>query len=216
MKVLGLTGSIAMGKSTVAAMARRLGLAVFDADASVHRALAAGGRAVKAVALLCPEALQDGAIQRTVLGRAVFGQPERLRQLEAILHPIVRRDRQDFLAQQRRRRAPLVLLDIPLLFERDGWRVCDRVMVVTAPLFLQAARVLRRPGMTSARLQDIRQVQMSEPRKRILADYLIRTGTGKAPALRALRRAVTLAKTSQGQARCAKSYWIRKQPALIH
>ena len=113
-------------------------------------------------------------------------------------------------AQQRRRRARLVILDVPLLFERDGWRICDRVMVVTASLFLQAARVLRRPGMDLAKLQKIRRAQMAEPCKRLLADYLIPTGMGKAPALRALRQAVTLTLNSQGKARCAKSYWIRK------
>lgn len=213
MKILGLTGSIGMGKSTVSAMARRLRIAVFDADAAVHRALAQGGRAVAKVAALFPEALDRGAINRAEVGRSVFGQPEKLRQLEAILHPIVRQDRQTFLAQQRRHRAKLVILDVPLLFERDGWSVCHRVMVVTAPLFLQAVRVLRRPAMDGQKLQKIRRAQMAEPRKRILADYVIPTGRGKAPALRALRQAVTLTLTSQGKARCAKSYWIRKPRA---
>ena len=213
MKVLGLTGSIGMGKSTVAAMATRLGIAVFDADAAVHRALKSGGRAVKAVGALFPQALVNGSIHRPAVAQAVFGHPEKLRQLEAILHPLVRAERRRFLAGQRRRRASLVILDIPLLFEKDGWQDCDRIMVVTAPLFLQATRVLRRPNMDMARLAAIRQAQMAEPRKRVLADYLIPSGRGKLPALRGLRRAVTLTKTTQGKARCAKSYWIRKPPA---
>ena len=210
MKVLGLTGSIGMGKSTVAAMARRLGIPVFDADAAVHRALAAGGRAVAPVAALFPQALQDGAINRALVGRAVFGYPDKLRQLEAVLHPIVRADRHRFMAVQRRRRARLIVLDVPLLFERDGWQGCDRIMVVAAPLFLQQARVLRRPGMTGARLDSIRQVQMAEPAKRRLADFMIPSGRGRGPALRALRRAITLTLHSQGTSRCAKSSWIRK------
>ena len=213
MKVLGLTGSIGMGKSTVASMARRLGIPIFDADAAVHRALSKGGRGVAPVAALFPDALQDGQINRAVVGKFVFGQPEKLRQLEAILHPIVRKDRQNFIALQRRRQRPVVVLDIPLLFERDGWRVCDRVMVVTAPLFLQAARVLQRPNMNMARLLSIRKMQMAEAKKRVLTDFIIPTGMGKGPALRALRRAVTLTKVSQGKARCAKSYWIRKPQA---
>ena len=213
MKILGLTGSIGMGKTTVANMAKRLGIAVFDADAIVHRALALGGEAVQSVAALFPETLRNNAIDRPSLGRAVFGQPGQLARLEAILHPVVRRARQRFLARHRRR--PVVILDIPLLFEKDGWRVCHRVMVVTAAPFLQAQRVLRRPGMNTERLNAIRKVQMSEARKRILADYRIPTGSGPAVALRALKRAITLCQTSQGKPRCAKSYWIRKPQALI-
>ena len=215
MKILGLTGSIGMGKTTVAKMAKRLGVAVFDADLTVHQALGPGGEAVRPVADLFPQTLHNNAIDRPALGRAVFGQPGELARLEAILHPLVRQKRQHFLARQRRCRAPVAILDIPLLFEKDGWRVCDRVMVVTAAPFLQALRVLRRPGMTQDRLNAIRRVQMSEARKRILADYIIPTGRGPAPALRALKRAISLSQTSQGQPRCAKSYWIRKPQALI-
>ena len=213
MKILGLTGSIGMGKSTVSAMAGRLGIPVFDADAAVHRALAKGGCGVDPVATLIPAALTGGAIDRAVVGRAVFGNPAKLRQLEAILHPIVRFERRRFIALQRRRRRKLAILDVPLLFERDGWAACDRVMVVTAPLFLQAVRVMRRPGMNLSRLAAIRQAQMSESRKRVLADFIIPSGRGRGPALRALRRAVTLTKQAQGKARCAKSYWIRKPQA---
>ncbi len=213
MKILGLTGSIGMGKSTVATMARRLGIPVFDADASVHRALAKGGKGVKAVARLFPDSFQDEAINRAILGKAVFGNPPKLKALESILHPIVRQDRARFLSTQRRQAKPVVILDVPLLLERDGWTVCDRVMVVAAPRFVQAARVLRRPGMDTKRLAAIRAAQMSEPKKRALADFRIPSGQGKGQALRALRRAVTLTQNSLGKARCAKSYWIRKQPA---
>lgn len=213
MKILGLTGSIGMGKSTVAQMAKRLGIPVFDADAAVHRALAQGGKGVGPVSKLFPEATENKAINRAVLGRMVFGHPENLRRLEAVLHPIVRQDRNHFLANQRRRRMPLVILDVPLLLERDGWKACDRVMVVTAPAFVQAARVLRRPGMDERRLNSIRLAQMSEPKKRKAADFLIPSGMGKGPALRALRRAVTLTLDSKGKALCGKLYWIRKQQA---
>ena len=213
MKILGLTGSIGMGKSTVARMAKRQGIPIFDADRAVHRALARGGKGVAAVTALFPETFDNGAINRAALGRAVFGDVDKLHRLESILHPIVRQDRNRFLADQRRRRQHLVILDVPLLLERDGWKICDRVMVVAAPLFIQAARVLRRPGMDINRLQSIRLAQMSEPRKKALADFLIPSGMGKGPALRALRRAVTLTLVSKGKARCAKSYWIRKQPA---
>jgi len=211
MKILGLTGSIGMGKSTVAGMARRLRIPVFDADASVHQALANGGKAVTAVAARFPEAVQDGFINRALLGRLVFGNTPNLRILESILHPIVRQDRSQFLAEHRRRRVSLVILDVPLLLERDGWTVCDRVMVVSAPVFVQAARVLGRPGMDLERLTAIRSAQMSEPKKRAVADFIIPSGLGKGPALRALHHAVTLTRNSLGKARCAKSYWIRKQ-----
>jgi dephospho-CoA kinase len=146
------------------------------------------------------------------LGRLVFGQPEQLHKLEAILHPMVQQDRDRFLARHRRSGQNLVILDVPLLFEKDGWKICDRSMVVTAPAFLQAARVLRRPGMDMVRLTAIRHAQMGERKKTRLADFVIPTGLGKGQALRRLVRSVTLTKLSIGKARCAKLSWIRKRP----
>lgn len=192
MKVLGLTGSIGMGKSTAAAMLRRLGVPVHDADATVHRLLGRGGAAVAAIEAAFPGVVENGAVNRQELGRRVFGQPAELRRLEAILHPLVRRAETEFLKRQRRRHARLVVLDIPLLFETHGQRRCDAVAVVTAPAFLQEQRVLRRPGMTLARLAAIRAQQMPDRDKRRRADFVLPTGSGKLPVLRRLKRIVTM------------------------
>lgn len=192
MKILGLTGSIGMGKSTAAAMLRRLGVPVHDADATVHGLLAQGGAAVAAIAAAFPGVVENGAINRQELGHRVFGQPAELRRLEAIVHPLVRRAETDFLKRQRRRRVRLVVLDIPLLFETGGQRRCDKVAVVSCPAFLQAQRVLRRPGMSVARLAAIRAQQMPDGEKRRRADFVLPTGAGKSPVLRGLKRIVTL------------------------
>lgn len=192
MKILGLTGSIGMGKSTAAAMLRRLGVPVHDADATVHRLLGTGGAAVAAIAAAFPGVVENNAVNRAELGRRVFGQPAELRRLEAILHPLVRRAETEFLKRQRRRHARLVVLDIPLLFETNGQRRCDAVAVVSAPAFLQEQRVLKRPGMTRARLAAIRSQQMPDFEKRRRADFVLPTGTGKLPVLRRLKRIVTM------------------------
>ncbi|MGE5475287.1 MAG: dephospho-CoA kinase [Bacteroidales bacterium] len=192
MKILGLTGSIGMGKSTAAAMLRRLGVPVHDADATVHRLLARGGAAVPAIAAAFPGVVENGAVNRQELGRRVFGQPAELRRLEAILHPLVRRAETEFLKCQRRRGTRLVVLDIPLLFETNGQRRCDAVAVVTAPAFLQEQRVLRRPGMSTAKLAAIRAQQIADVEKRRRADFVLPTGSGKLPVLRRLKRIVTV------------------------
>jgi dephospho-CoA kinase len=192
MKVLGLTGSIGMGKSTAAAMLRRLGVPVHDADATVHRLMGAGGAAVPRIEALFPGVTKNGAVDRPELGRRVFADPAALRRLEAILHPMVRDEERRFLARQRRRGVRLVVLDVPLLFETGGQRRCDKVAVVSAPAFLQAQRVLKRPGMTAARLAAVRAQQMPDAEKRRRADFVIPTGTGMAPALRRLRAIVRM------------------------
>ena len=225
MKILGLTGSIGMGKSTAARLLRRMGLPVHDADATVHRLLGRGGAAVAAVGAAFPGSVADGAVDRRELGRQVFGDPAALRRLEAILHPLVRRAETAFLRRQARRRARLVVLDIPLLLETGGERRCDAVAVVTAPAFLQAQRVLRRPGMTPRRLAQVRAQQMPDAEKRRRADFVIPTGTGMSPALRLLARAVTVLLAQPGRGRypspprlgpsCAKSSSTRKPPASI-
>jgi dephospho-CoA kinase len=178
-KVVGLTGSIGMGKSTAAAMFRRLGVPVHDADAAVHRLLARGGSAVKPVEAAFPGVVRGGAVDRAALGRRVFGDPVALRRLEAILHPLVRAASARFLARARGRRQDLAVLDVPLLFETGGEKRCDAVVVVSAPPFVQRGRVLARPGMTEARLAQILAQQMPDREKRARADFVVETGLGK-------------------------------------
>ena len=200
MVILGLTGSIAMGKSTAAEALRRLGLPVHDADATVHRLFAEDPETIAAVRRAFPKAVRAGRVDRKVLGARVFGDPEALRRLEAILHPKVGRAEARFLRRQARRRAPMVVLDIPLLFETGAESRCDAVLVVSAPAFLQAQRVLRRPGMTPARLAAIRAQQLPDAEKRRRADFVIPTGLGKGLSLRALRRAVRKMAGRKGRA----------------
>jgi len=192
MIVLGLTGSIGMGKSTAAALLRRLGIPVHDADAAVHRLQANGGAAVAAIAAAFPGTVREGRVDRQALGRIVFADPAALKRLEAILHPLVRREERKFLAQARSRRCRLVALDIPLLFETHAERRCDHVMVVSAPRQVQLGRVLRRPGMSRERLAGIEARQLPDIVKRARADTVIDTGLGRRHSLQAIRRAVTL------------------------
>jgi len=187
MIVLGLTGSVGMGKSTAAHMLRRLRIPVHDADAEVHRLLGPGGRAVMDVGLAFPEARQGDRIDRSALGRRVFNDRAALKRLEEILHPPVRAAEKRFLAACGRRRAPVAVLDIPLLFETKGERRCDGVIVVSAPAWLQRARVLARPGMSEARLAAILDQQMPDAEKRRRARWVVPTGLGKALTLRRLK-----------------------------
>ena len=190
MKVLCLTGSVGMGKTTAARMLRRLGVPVHDADAEVHRLLGRNGAAVKAVEAAFPGVKSGKAIDRAALGKLVFADPKALRRLEGILHPLVRRAERRFLAEARRERRKLVVLDIPLLYETKGERRCDGVIVVSAPRAIQRARVLARPGMTKERLAAIEARQMPDREKRRRADIVIETGLGKRHSLQALRRAL--------------------------
>jgi dephospho-CoA kinase len=190
MKVLGLTGSLGMGKTTAARMLRDLGIPVHDADVEVHRLLGPGGAAVRAVEAAFPGVKRGKSIDRAALGRLVFADPKALRRLEKILHPLVRKAERKFLAQARRERRPLVVLDIPLLFETRGERRCDGVLVVSAPRAIQLARVMARPGMTKARLAAVEARQMPDAQKRRRADFVIPTGLGRRHSLQALRRAL--------------------------
>ena len=195
MIVLGLTGSIGMGKSAAAAMLRRLGLPVHEADAAVHKLLARGGAAVPAVAAVFSGALGDGGVDRRRLADLVFGDPAALGRLEAILHPLVRRATRNFVIRQRRRRRSLVVLDIPLLFETGAESLCDAVIVLSAPAHLQAARVLSRPGMTREKLEAIRRAQMPDAEKRRRADFVVRTGLSKGETLRRLATIVKVVRS---------------------
>lgn len=190
MKILGLTGGVGMGKSTATAMLRRMGVPVYDADAAVHRMMGKGGIAVAAVAAAFPGVVKDGAIDRATLGGRVFGDPAAMKRLEAIIHPLVRRDEERFLSEMRRRRAKLVVMDVPLLFESGRERRYDRTIVVAAPEFLRRARVLARPGMTAARLAAIMAKQMPDAEKRRRADIVVPSGLGRALTWRRLRSAI--------------------------
>jgi dephospho-CoA kinase len=189
-KILGLTGSIGMGKSTAARMFRRLGIPLHDADAAVHRLLGKGGAAVAAVGLSFPGVVKDGAVDRRALGAQVFGDTAGLKLLESILHPLVQAEKRRFLRACRARRAKLVVLDIPLLYETGGEKTCDAVLVVTAPQFLQDQRVLSRPNMDRDRLTQIRRQQMPDAEKRRRADFVVQTGLGQRPTLIALKQAI--------------------------
>ena len=193
MIVLGLTGSIGMGKSTAAAMLRRLGVPLFDADLVVHRLLAPSGAAVSAVSAAFPGVeTEAGGIDRVLLGQRVFADPAALRRLEAILHPMVAAEEIRFLARSRARRVRLVVLDIPLLFETGAERRCDYVLVVSAPALVQRQRVMRRPGMTEIRLAAILRKQVPDHRKRQRADFVVPTGAGRGVTLRRLKAIVRL------------------------
>jgi dephospho-CoA kinase len=191
MFVLGLTGSIAMGKSAASQAFRSLGIPVFDADAAVHRLLAQGGAALGAVSEAFPDCLSHGGgVDRQALGRRVFDDPAALARLEAILHPMVRIEERRFLARCAGARRPLVVLDIPLLYETGGERLVDAVAVVSAPAFVQAQRLHRRAGMTPARLAAIRARQMPDVEKRQRADFVIPTGLERRRSLRTIARIV--------------------------
>jgi dephospho-CoA kinase len=174
MIVLGLTGSIGMGKSTVGAMFAEEGVPLFDADAVVHRLQGPEGALVAEIEAHFPGTTGKAGVNRTALAEAVLGEPAALRRLEALIHPAVAREREAFLAEHRE--DPLVVLDIPLLFEKGGWDKVDKIAVVSAPAEVQRARVLGRAGMTEAKFEAIATLQMPDAEKRRRADFVIETG----------------------------------------
>jgi len=187
--VLGLTGSIGMGKSATAALFAQRGVPVHDADAAVHALYGPGGAAAEAIGREFPGTLDaQGGVDRAALREAVLGDPARLKRLEALVHPLVRRESEAFLA--RNAEAPLVVLDIPLLYETGGEGRCDAVAVVSAPAAIQRERVLARPGMTEAAFAAILAKQMPDAEKRARADYVIDTGSGFPAAEAAVARIV--------------------------
>ena len=192
MIVLGLTGSIGMGKTAAARSFARLGVPVFEADAVVHELLGRGGAAVAAVGAAFPGTVCEGAVDRRALGERVFGDSSALRRLEAILHPRVAERRRRFLRMTGARRSPLVVLDIPLLFETKMERECGYVAVVSAPAAVQRRRVLARPGMTEAKLAAILDHQIGDAIKRRRADFVIPTGGSRRRSLRRIREIVTI------------------------
>jgi dephospho-CoA kinase len=171
--ILGLTGSIGMGKSTTSGFFKDAGIPVWDADAAVHQLYAKGGAAVALIGALHPAAIRDEQVDRAALRDWIARDDSALKRIEAIVHPLVAEDRQHFLA--RHSDAPLVVLDIPLLFEGGGDALCDATLVVTAPPEVQRARVLARPGMTKAHLDTIVSKQMPDAQKRARATHVIET-----------------------------------------
>jgi dephospho-CoA kinase len=196
MFVLGLTGSVAMGKSTTARFFAEEGVPVHDSDTVVHRLYE--NEAVPLIEAAFPGTTADGKVDRVKLGSRVMGDLAALRQLEAIVHPLVWDAEKRFLEEAQARGAPVVLLDIPLLFETGGDQRVDAVVVATAPAEVQRARVLERPGMTEQRLQAMLARQMPDSEKRLRADFIVDTSRGfddaRAQVQEILRKVATMPK----------------------
>ncbi len=186
--ILGLTGSIGMGKSAVAAMFRGLGVPVFDADAAVHELQGPGGACIEPIERAFPGTTGPQGVDRQKLGAAVFGNPAALKLLESIVHPEVAEMRRTFLADNADQ--PLIVFDIPLLFEKTGNHGLDAVVVVSAPAEMQRERVLARPGMTVEKFEQILKLQVPDAEKRARADHVIDTGVSLAETRHAVQRLV--------------------------
>ncbi|MEZ5957701.1 MAG: dephospho-CoA kinase [Hyphomonadaceae bacterium] len=176
MIIVGLTGSIGMGKSTVASMFAEEGAPGFDSDAAVHALYAPGGAAVAPVEAAFPGVIKDGAIDRVALSARVVNDAEAIKRLEEIVHPLVRQAQMQFLQDQRDAGTEVIILDIPLLFEGGGAKFVDKTVVVSAPADVQRTRVLARPGMTTEKFESILARQMPDAEKRARADFVIDTG----------------------------------------
>jgi dephospho-CoA kinase len=188
MIVLGLTGSIGMGKSTTAKMFADAGIPVHDSDEAVHRLYA--GAAAPLVEKAFPGTVKDGVVDRTALAAKVLGNPSALKTLESIVHPLVRADADAFLARHRAAGAPLAVLDIPLLYETGGRDRVDKVVVVSAPAEIQRERVLARPGMSAEKFENILARQVPDAEKRQRADFVVDTGQGLEVARQAVEQIV--------------------------
>ncbi len=198
MLLIGLTGSIGMGKTETARMFSALGVPAYDADAAVHALYAPGGAAVEAVASLFPGVVRDGGVDRTALSAQVVGKPEALKQLEAIVHPLVRAEQQRWLETQAKNGIEMVVLDIPLLLEARGRAAIDVVVVVSAPGDIQRKRVLERPGMTEEKLEVILKKQMPDAEKRRHADFIVETDKGLDHARDQVKKIVAALKGRKG------------------
>ena len=187
MKIIGLTGSIGMGKSTTAAMFREAGIPVYDADAAVHAAYAVGGVAVGPVGEAFPGTVREGQVDREALRQKVLGNPEAMARLNSIVHPLIGKSRADAFEAATASGADMIILDVPLIYETGGDRNMDAVIVVSAPAEMQRERVLAREGMSPERLDAILAQQVPDAEKRKRADYVIDTGKG----LEAARAQVT-------------------------
>jgi len=189
MIVLGLTGSIGMGKSTTSRMFEEEGVPVHDSDRAVHRLYE--GEAAPIVDAHFPGTTVNGRVDRARLADAVVGNQEALKKLESLIHPLVRRDADRFVEEHRRIGTPLVVLDIPLLFETGGTSRVDKIVVVTAPAHIQRERVLARPGMTEEKFEKILARQVPDDEKRKRADFIIDTSEGLDAAREAVRKIIS-------------------------
>jgi dephospho-CoA kinase len=178
MIVLGLTGSIGMGKSTTARLFAEAGIPVWDADAVVHRLYGPQGAALAGVGQAFPGVVGEAGVDRAALGRQISADPRLLARLESVVHPLVREERLDFLDAAEDAGARLAVLDVPLLFETGADQMVDAVAVVSADSEVQAARVMSRPGMTGEKFEALKGRQMSDADKRARADFVIDTGSG--------------------------------------
>lgn len=190
MIIVGLTGSIGMGKSTTSAMFQAEGIPVYDADAAIHTLYSKGGAAVAPVEAAFPGVVVDGAIDRARLSAQVVGNPEALKRLETIVHPLAGESRKAFFEAALEKGAPMVVLDIPLLFETGGERNVNAVIVVSAPAELERQRVMERPGMTLEKLEAILARQLPDEDKRARADIVIDTSKGLDSAREQVRAAI--------------------------
>jgi dephospho-CoA kinase len=197
MIIIGLTGSIGMGKSAVSAMFRKAGVPVFDADAVVHQLQGPHGALLPAIEARFPGTTGLQGINRQKLGAAVFGRADELAALESIVHPAVARQRARWL--RRHRSKPILVLDIPLLFEKKGWKSVDVTIVVSAPAWVQRKRVLARPGMTPAKFRHIVKLQMPDMQKRKRADIVINTGCQKQITNRQVRQVIACLTVKTGR-----------------
>jgi len=176
-----------MGKTVAASLFQRYGIPVWNADSAVHQLLAKKGKAVAAVAALFPEALRDHAIDRAIVAKHVFADPQALAALEKIIHPLLEQCEVAFIRQARQKKLPIIVLDIPLLFELHKEDAYDAVIVVTASPVIQRHRALKRRGMTEERLRFIKHKQMPDAKKRRKADHIIISGLGKAVTARQIK-----------------------------
>lgn len=196
MIILGLTGSIGMGKSTTAQMFMDEGIPVYDADAAVHKLYSAGGAAVGKIEIVFPGVLDsDGNIDRQKLGKVVLGDRDAMKRLEAIVHPLVQAEREKFLNTHLTEKAILVVLDIPLLFETGSENLADKILVVTAPEDVQKQRVMSRAGMTIEKFESILNKQLPDAEKRKKADFIIDTNQGMDQAREDVRGIIQTLKT---------------------
>jgi len=189
--VIGLTGSIGMGKSTISSQLARLGGAVCDSDAIVHKLLACDGEAFAKVKNAFPQAIENNQINRKVLGKIVFSDKQKLKILESILHPLVEKHQEIAISNAATAKKKFIVLDIPLLFEAGREQICDYTIVVSAPKFLQRQRVLKRANMTKEKFENILLHQMPDLQKRRLADFVILSGLGKHHSLKQLKRVIS-------------------------
>jgi dephospho-CoA kinase len=185
---VGLTGSIGMGKSETARLFARLGLPVFDADATVHALYGPGGAGTAAIAARFPEAVSPEGVDRARLARIVAADASALHELEALIHPLVREAEERFIDAARDRNEDLVILDIPLLFETGRDKTMDALVVVSAPEAVQRERVLKRPGMTQEKLDAMLARQVPDAKKRAQADFVVETDKGLDHALSQVKR----------------------------